>query len=50
MKISKTEAVRLVNQHKSFDAISFNALTDKKAMFKEIESLLRNNATVLLMK
>ena len=50
MKISKADAIKLVNQHSSFEAVSFNALTDKKKMMKEIEALLKTSATVLVMK
>jgi hypothetical protein len=50
MKINKTEAIRLVNQHKSFDAIAFSSLSDKKQTLKEIEGLLKASVTVLVMK
>ena len=50
MKITKTEAIKLVNQHKSFDAVSFNALSNKKSVSKEIDALVKTNATVLVMK
>lgn len=50
MKISKTEAIRLINQHKQFDAVAYSALSDKKQVLKEIEGLLKAGATVAVMK
>jgi hypothetical protein len=48
MKISKQEATKLINKSKNFDAVSFNSLSNKRKTMKEIEVLLRTNATVIV--
>lgn len=50
MKISKSEAIKLVNQHRQFDAVALSSLSSKKQVLKEIEGLLKSGATVLVMK
>lgn len=50
MKISKQDAIKLVNKSKDFDAVSFNSLSNKRNVIKEIESLLKTNCTVVVLK
>jgi hypothetical protein len=50
MKISKQEATKLVNKSKDFDAVSFNSLSNKRNVIKEIEGLLRTSTTVVIIK
>jgi hypothetical protein len=50
MKITKAETIRLVNQHRTFKAITVHALNDKKAAIKDIEVFLNKDTTVILMK
>lgn len=49
MKLTKPEAVKLINQHKDFYAFSFNPLSNKKDLSKQIESLLKKTFTLILM-
>lgn len=50
MKISKQEAIKLVNKSKDFDAVSFNSLSNKRHIMKEIEAKLKTNSTVIVIR